>query len=755
VSTGPAAEAVPSAPLLVELLTEELPPKSLMALGEAFAAGIHQGLVLHDLADADPRTMRSFASPRRLAVLVEGVRSVAPEREFTQKLMPVSVGLDAQGQPTPALLRKLYALGCPQEPPGIAQRMAAQLAREGEGRQQMLVYHGVQPGSTLAFGLQSALLESIEQLPIARAMSYQLADGVTTVEFVRPVHALVAVHGGAVVDVHALGMRAARTTAGHRFHAPGPLVVESAEGYEPQLRDQGRVLASFAARRDRIVQQLQAAAAAQGAQVIMPDALVDEVTALVEWPVVYESGFDAQFLELPQSCLVLTMQQNQKVFALREADGRLRNRFLLVANIEAADPSAILAGNARVVRARLADAKFFFEQDLLQRLDARPAAAARVVYHQKLGSQLQRIERLVAIAGTIADTLDASGHGPGSARGGAGSRVDTRVDTRVCTRVDASAVRRAAFLAKADLDTLMVGEFPELQGEIGAIYARIQGENETVVAAIDEHYRPRFAGDALPQSPAGACVALADKLEILAGLFGAGERPSGDRDPYALRRNALGVLRILQERALPLELPALVALAFDAFYRSGSLPEGNAPAGFERCNTAVEDFLYERLRGMLQDEGYGAREVDAVLSLRPGRIDSIGRRMAAVRAFMQLPEAQNLAAANKRIANLLKKAPPQTGDAGVDPELLLEPAERALASAHAAVAPRVDAALAAGDDTALLRALAPLRAPVDRFFEEVMVMAEEPALRANRLALLAGLRKSMNRIADISLLAAA
>ncbi len=705
-----------SAALLVELLTEELPPKSLPLLGGAFAECIRQGLVARQLTDCHPQALQTFASPRRLGVLVPQVESISPERTFVQKLVPFSVGLDAQGQPTAALRKKLDALELTHDPERIV--------REHDGRQDILVYRGVRPGVALAEGLQAALQEAIEHLPIPKVMSYQLADGHTTMQFVRPVHRLLALHGPRIVAVHALGLQAGRETAGHRFHAPGPLRIEQALSYEQQLREQGKVIASFPARRARIVEQLHTAAGRLGARAVMPDALLDEVAALVEWPVVYESGFDAAFLELPQSCLILTMQQNQKYFALQDERGTLQNRFLLVSNTETATPSAIIAGNARVVRARLADAKFFFDQDRQHRLETRLGAAANVVYHHALGSQLQRIERLVAIARSISAEL------PGP------------------NRADQNAVARAALLAKADLGTLMVGEFPELQGEMGAIYARAEGEDDAVAAAIEEHYRPRFAGDVVPQSLIGACVAMADKMETLAGLFGAGERPSGDRDPYALRRNALGVLRILEERALPITLRRLIELAFDAFTPT------DLPRGFQRCETELEAFLYERLRGVLQDQGYGAREVDAVLSLRPGRIDRISARMAAVRAFMQLPQAENLAAANKRIDNILKKSAPRAVPHVLDPKLLIEPAEQELAAAFHAVAPRVDAALAAGDDTGLLRALTPLRQPVDRFFDEVMVMVDEPDLCANRLALLGQLRALMNSIADISLLAA-
>lgn len=703
-------------PLLVELLTEELPPKALSALGQAFADTIRQALVARELTPPDRSPLRIFATPRRLGVLLADVRPVGPERGFEQRLVPASIGLDARGEPTAALRKKLEALGLVHDPQRIF--------RESDGRQHNLVYRGVRPGLPLAEALQAALQEAIERLPIPKVMSYQLADGLTTVEFARPAHGLLALHGKHIVAVHALGLQARGQTAGHRFLAPDLLQIDHALSYEDQLCQQGKVIASFEGRRTRIVEQLQTAANQLGARVVMPDALVEEVTALVEWPVVYESQFDPAFLQVPQSCLILTMQRNQKYFALQDERGMLRSRFLLVSNIEATDPSAIIAGNARVLRARLADARFFFEQDRQHRLETRLGSAANVVYHHALGSQLQRIERLVAIARSIAAELPAS------------------------HRVDQNVVARAALLAKADLATSMVGEFPELQGEMGAIYARAEGEDDDVATAIEEHYRPRFSGDAIPSTIIGACVALADKMETLAGLFGVGERPSGDRDPYALRRNALGALRVLEEKALPMTLQRLIALALDAF-----APK-DFPKGFQPSPEEIEQFLYERLRGMLLEQGYSVREVDAVLSLRPGRLDRIRARMAAVRAFMQLPQAENLAAANKRIGNILKKAQAMSGAATLDKKLLIEPAERELVAAYEAVRPQVDAALTAGDDTSVLRSLVPLKPPVDRFFDEVMVMVDEPQLRDNRLALLGQLHALMNRIADISLLAA-
>ncbi len=705
-----------TAPLLVELLSEELPPRSLDALSTAFARVLHESLAARELVAADA-SAQAFATPRRLALLLCDVHASAPERSFSQKLVPVSVGLDAKGAPTEALRKKLGALNLAYDPQCIS--------REPDGRQEILVFRGVRAGAQLAAGLQEALAQAIERLPIPKVMRYQLADGKTTVNFVRPVHGLVALHGTHVVPVTALGLSAGRQTMGHRFHANGPLVIAQAQDYEHQLYAKGKVIASMAARRARIVEQLKGAAARLGAHPIMPEELLDEVNALVEWPMVYESGFAPEFLQVPQSCLILTMQRNQKYFALQDAQGRLRDRFLLVSNIETRDPEAIIAGNARVVRARLADAKFFFDQDRLQTLESRLRGAAAVVYHRSLGSQLARIGRIVVIARRIAKALPRDLH------------------------ADPRKVERAASLAKADLGTLMVGEFPELQGEMGGIYARGDGEDAEVAVAIEEHYRPRFAGDAVPQSVAGACVALADKIETLAGLFGAGERASGDKDPYALRRNALGVLRILQERALPVAVQELVRIAFEAF------DPAKLPGKFEPCPDELVDFLFERLRGLLQERGYASQEVEAVVCLKPGRMDRILARMSAVRAFMQLPQAANLAAANKRIANLLKKSEGAADSARLDAALLVEPAERDLAQAFDGIAPVVAAALAAGDDAALLRALTPLKLPVDRFFDEVMVLVDDPALRANRLALLANLRAMMNRVADIALLAAA
>ena len=695
--------------LLVELLVEELPPKALKKLGEAFAASLSGALQAQGLAAADA-AITSFATPRRLAVHVTGVAARAADRQLSQKLMPAAVGLDAQGQPTPALLKKLAALGAEHTP-------VDQLQREGEGKAETLFLNSRVAGASLAEGLQKALDEALAKLPIPKVMSYQLADGWTSVNFVRPAHGLVALHGDAVVPVAALGLEAGRTTQGHRFEAELPAIeLRHADGYAEPLRAQGAVIASFAERRAEIVRQLQAAALRLQLRPVEDEALLDEVTGLVERPNVLACAFDEAFLEVPGECLVLTMKANQKYFPLLDAQGRLSRHFLVVSNIAPADPGRVIEGNQRVVRPRLADAKFFFDQDRKRTLESRVPALAKVVYHAKLGSMGERVERVRALAQAIGGQLG----GPALAQ----------------------AADRAALLAKADLLSDMVGEFPELQGIMGGYYARHDGESEAVAFAIEDHYKPRFAGDELPRDVCGIALALADKLETLAGLFGIGQLPSGDKDPFALRRHALGVIRMLIERALPLDAEALVLQAFKVF----------GPAhGQAQAELAL--FLRERLVGYLREQGYSAQEVEAVLELRPPRWAEIPERLAAVRAFAQLPEAVPLAAANKRVGNILKKSE-GAALAEVDIALLKEPAERALSEALVAVELKARPAFGARDYTGSLQALAALKAPVDAFFDQVMVNAEEPALRNNRLALLAQLHAAMNRVADLSRLAA-
>ena len=691
------------ASLLVEIQTEELPPKALKTLCGAFAAGIESGLRTRGFV-SEQSVMTVYGTPRRLAVHLTSVAKKSAESQFRHKLLPVAIGLDAHGKATPALKKKLAAIG--------VEANVKKLKHESDGKQDVLVYEGEKPGELLISALQPVIEETIAALPIPKMMSYQLADGETTTQFVRPAHRLIAMHGHAVVPVHALGLQAGTKTQGHRFLAPGTLAVLAADMYAEQLLEEGYVIASFDERRAKIESLLLAEAARHDAQPVVPDELLDEVTALVEWPVVYASSFDSEYLSVPPECLLLTMQQNQKYFALNDRAGKLTNRFLLVSNIEASDGGdAIRAGNARVVRARLADAKFFFDQDRKQTLESRVAGLAQVVYHGKLGSQLQRVERIIAIAVGIANELG----------------------------VAPAVVERSARLAKADLRTLMVGEFPELQGVMGEYYAQHDGEAAAVSLAIRDHYYPRFAGDALPQTAPGLCVSLADKLETLVGLFGVGEKPTGEKDPFALRRHTLGVLRMLIEKQLAIPLDRLLNIAEQAF---------GAVAPFVSRNTDLLEFIYERLRGLLRDEGYSAQQVEAVITLQPMRIDQVPQQLAAVRAFMALPEAESLAAANKRIGNILKKA----DDVPVvfDRALLLEPAELSLGEAFSAVRPWAEQLYASGDYSAMLKSLAPLKMPVDRFFDEVMVNVDDAKLRANRLGLLAALRTTMNRVADIS-----
>ena len=694
--------------LLVELFVEELPPKALKRLGEAFASTLAASLQAQGLAGPDS-VATPFASPRRLAVHVTAVLPKAADRSVLQKLMPVKVALDADGAPTAALLKKLAALGADAS-------VVPALTRAADGKADALFLDSLVPGAVLAAGLGRALDESLAKLPIPKVMSYQLADGWSSVNFVRPAHGLVALHGADIVPITALGLVSGRTTQGHRFEAPSnPVTLRDADSYARQMHDEGAVIASFAERRAEIERQLAAAAGDEGLRPIDDDALLDEVTALVERPNVLLCQFEPQFLEVPAECLILTMKANQKYFPLLDARGRLTNKFLVVSNISPADPSQVIGGNERVVRPRLADAKFFFDQDRRKRLVDRVAGLHKVVYHNKLGTQGQRMERVRAIAHAIGDELG----GPSL-----GAAADI-----------------AAMLSKADLLTDMVGEFPELQGVMGGYYARHDGEPEEIAVAIEDHYRPRFAGDALPRNKVGLVVALADKLETLVGLFGVGQVPTGDKDPFALRRHALGVIRMLIERELPLDAHQLINQAFKAF-----------PAGHGQAQAEVGYFLRERLAGYLRDQGYSVQEVEAVVEAQPRRWAEIPRRLMAVRAFAALPEAASLAAANKRVGNILKKSD-GAGSAQVQAGLLKEAAEVALYEALRAVRPVADAAFGRGDYSASLLALAALKAPVDAFFDAVMVNADDAALRGNRLALLGQLHSAMNRVADLSKLA--
>jgi glycyl-tRNA synthetase beta chain len=686
--------------LLVEILTEELPPKALARLAAAFADALVADLARDDFLEADSQ-VRRFATPRRLAVQITQVREVAPDKAVELAGPSVKAGLDAQGNPTPALQ-------------GFARKndvAVDALEQRDTPKGRAFYYRATAKGGALQAQLAAKVAAALKSLPIPKVMRWGAGDA----EFVRPVHGVVMLHGSKVIPGKVLEIESGNTTLGHRFLSSGPVAIPAADDYERVLRDEGSVIASYDARRQQIADSLERAAGAD-AVLVRDDALLDEVTALVEFPVVYGGSFSADFLEVPQECLILSMKQHQKYFPLFARDsGKLLPKFLLVSNLRTDDPVNIVRGNERVLRARLSDAKFFYDQDRKVRLEDRVPQLAHVVYHNRLGTQLDRVQRLETLAGKYARALDD----------------------------DASLAERGAKLAKADLITGMVGEFPELQGIMGRYYALHDGEPAVVAEAIEAHYHPRYAGDTLPQSPTAAAVALADKLEALTGLFGIGQQPTGDKDPYALRRHALGVIRILSERALALRLTELVAAAFAAF---------DAKLGVKPAQAELMAFLFDRMRGYFIDAGYSATEVDAVLAMKPERIDLIRAQLDAVRMFNTLPEAPSLAAANKRIGNILKKT--EQVQPQFDPELLVETAEKALANEFTAAKSRADALYEKQDYAGMLKTLASLKGPVDAFFDAVMVMSDDVRLRDNRIALLAQLRETMNRIADISRLAA-
>ena len=697
-------------PLLVELFVEELPPKTLKKLSTTFAEGLVAALRAEGLV-AEGAIATPFATPRRLAVLIDAVAARAADSAVSLKLMPASVGLDAAGGATPALLKKLAALGTDVS-------VLSALQRRLDGKSETLFLDRVAAGATLAVGLQHAIERAIAQLPIAKLMQYQLADGWTSVSFVRPAHGLVALHGNEVVPVRALGLDAGRTTKGHRFEArQTPIAIRSAESYERQLESEGAVLAGFGNRRAEISRQLRAASDAAGLAPIDDDALLDEVTALVERPNVVTCRFDSAFLEVPPECLMLTMKANQKYFPLLDAGGKLTNSFLVVCNITPADPTCVIEGNERVVRPRLADAKFFYDQDRKRSLASRVAALDKVVYHGALGSQGERVERVRRLARWVAERIGA----------------------------DVADADRAALLAKADLSTDMVGEFPELQGIMGGYYAAHDGEAADVVGAIRGQYVNRRSESDEATNLVGEALLIADRAETLVGIWSVGLRPTGDKDPHALRRHALTLIASFEAVLAFSQSPRL--------FITDLLEEAAATFSTPVASTVVvevEAFIFERYLNQLAVL-FDARAVDSVVGLRPP-LHEVVKRVHAVRDFLQLPEAAALAAANKRVGNILKKST-EAIPAEVDAKLLEEPAERALAAALDQIGTAAQAAFNGGRYAESLRLLAGLKVPVDAFFDGVMVNAESAALRANRLALLSHLRATMNRVADLSRLA--
>ena len=704
----------PSASLLIEVFTEELPPKSLRRLGDAFSEGIFASLKAANLT-TESSVAVGFATPRRLAVQVSNVLGQAQDYPVREKLLPTSIAYDAEGKATAPLLKKLAALG-------FSDVDLSTLEKSGEGKNEALYLNVIAKGASLEKTAQTGLEQTLNKLPIAKMMHYQVQQKngeLSDVQFARPAHRILALHGDKVLNIHGLGIDAGNQTEGHRFLAPGVFTISNADQYENELQGKAKVIPSFTKRREQIKSALLKAAGND--LVLMPDSLLDEVTSLVEWPAIYECHFDPEFLEVPQECLILTMQTNQKYFALTDKQGKLRNRFLIVSNIETATPDAIISGNERVVRPRLSDARFFFQQDQKRPLASRVADLGKVVYHNQLGNQLDRTKRVQGIAIGIAKKLNA----------------------------DEKLANRAAEIAKTDLLTDMVGEFPELQGIMGTYYAKHDGENADVASACSEHYMPRFAGDALPQTQTGTILAIADKLETLVGIWGVGLAPTGDKDPYALRRHALGICRLLLEKNLSLNLPELIDLARSQFTQKDVQ---------EKAKTAdIYEFIIDRLRAYLRDQSIAGKpftsaEIEAALSQSPEQINDVIERLTALREFNALPQAAQLAAANKRISNILKKTSTNIPE-NCSSKLLQIPAEIALHQALESITPTLTVAFEKRQYVELLQALVALSAPIDQFFADVMVMDPNTELRDNRLALLQQLHQKMNLVADLGKLA--
>ncbi len=679
---------------LFELGTEELPPVALPELERALAEGIRNGLAAAGLPHGD---LISYAAPRRLAVLVRDLAEQQPEQLLKRRGPPVSAAFDKTGQPTRAATA--FAESC-----GVDM---ASLSRVTEGKGEFLYFEGSKPGAPTNSLLAAIVQTALDALPIPKRMRW----GASEAEFVRPVHWVVLRFGDELLDATLLDTRAGSTTRGHRFHAPGELSLPTPADYAEVLFKSGHVIAHFGERRERIREQVESAAARLGGRAVFDDALLDEVTALVEWPVPVEGRFDDEFLELPREVLISTLQEHQRYFPVENAAGKLTPWFITISNIDSRDPSRVREGNERVVRPRLSDAAFFQRQDRRAPLRSWREGLDRVTFQAKLGSIGDKVRRISNLASQIAPLV-----------GG-----------------QATLAAQAAELSKCDLLSAMVGEFPELQGITGANYAAADGEPAEVASAIREHYLPRGAGDELPSTPSGIAVALADKLDTLAGIFGIGQKPSGTKDPFALRRAAIGVLRILLERRLDLDLADLVAKAVAL-----------QPISTPDTQSGVLGFMMDRLRAIQLEAGHGSESFDAVQATGSTKPGDIQLRLEALRRFRELPEAESLAAANKRIANILKKTETGSLSTNIDAALLREPAERALASALDAIASSVDAHLHRAEYDAALTLLASLRPTIDAFFNDVMVNDPDAALRANRLALVNRVRTLFSGVADLS-----
>lgn len=684
---------------LVEIGTEELPPASLVALVESFAEGVAKGL---DTAGIEHGEVKSFATPRRLAVYVAGVADQQPDQQIKRQGPALAHAFGPDGQPTKAALG--FAASC-----GVT---VDQLLQVEGPKGKVLQFEASKPGSATTTLLPGIVSTSLDNLPIARRMRW----GAGSQEFVRPVHWVVMLFGSSVVEAEILGIRAGKHTQGHRFHGPKLLAVTNPARYGQLLLEKAHVVADVAARRERIRAEVNAVADTLGGQAVIEDELLDEVTALVEWPVALSGRFDEEFLRLPQEVPIATMQDHQRYFPVRAADGKLMNYFITVANIASRDPDRVRDGNERVVRPRLADAAFFWDTDRKERLEARFAALKAVTFQAKLGSLADKSNRVASLAQRIAETIGGS----------------------------AELAQRAATLSKCDLLSAMVGEFPELQGLMGKYYAEHDGEAPEVATALEEQYWPRFAGDKLPATKTGIALSIADKLDTVAGIFSIGQKPSGTRDPYGLRRAALGILRTIIEHKLDLDLRRLVDGAV-------SLQPGAAP---ENVGEEIWGYLMERLRASYLEEGAGrtvtTEMFDAVLASKAHSPIDIDVRLQALERFLTLPEAASLAAANKRIANILRKAAGDDLSGAVETGRLREPAERQLFDHVVSMERAVNPLFSRREYTSALTQLATLKEDVDRFFDSVMVMAEDLDVRANRLGLLVRLRGLFLQVADLS-----
>ena len=692
------------ATLLVELLTEELPPKVLKKLGTAFGKGIVAQLTANNLV-SETSDFAIFATPRRLAVTIDNVYDKSPEEIVNQRLMPKHVGFSADGTPSDALIKKLKSIG-------LDASHAEKTETKTDGKLEFIFIRQNKEGITITEGLQKALDLSIANLPIPKVMTYQPKDSLESVSFVRPAHGLIAIHGDDVVHVRALGLDSGNRTLGHRFHSQGMITIKNAAEYEITMETEGHIIPSYEKRKSNIQNQLQNESNKLDLILHDDEALLDEVTALVESPKVYQAQFDKEFLSIPEECLILTMKTNQKYFPLFGPAGKLAEKFLLVSNMDLDDPSHIIEGNEKVVRPRLADAKFFYQGDMNTPLKELAEKLKNVVYHNKLGTQHDRVIRLGKLSKRIGEQMGA----------------------------DLGNVTRAAELCKADLLSGMVGEFPELQGTMGKYYGVAQGESEEVSTALEQHYRPRFANDLIPNGVVSISLALADKLEIVTGMFGLELAPTGEKDPYALRRHAIGISRILAESSIKLNLSLLVSLAVESFPRDLEL---------KLNEIKIKNFIIDRFKGYLKEKGFSIDKIEAVLATDSDSLHLAIPRLVALSNFLQTDNAQALSNANKRIRNILKKNS-SSKQCQISKDLFTTEEESTLHNKMQSLSPVVSQAIDEGRYSDALRNLASARGATDNFFENVMVMSDDPIERANRLALLSELFVLLNCVGDLS-----